>query len=146
METKFKYGSFIDYKGVEHKFTVAGVVIRICQEDEVYIESSNWDRIFIPTSIEKILSVGISICNPGSETTKGDEYNRFRGEKQAQGRAIKLRDDTAVRVVAVTKSGMLNDKVVDAILEDTVENIKNNPGQFIKGYNAAEKKWRSIGK
>lgn len=118
MDTKFCKGSFLDFKGKEHKFVVAVVA-------KPYLD-------------DKVLSIGISICNPGDETHPGDAYVDFVGERQSEGRAIKYND----RLIASTKSGILNEALAQFLCENTAENLIKNPGLFIKGYNVAAEKWK----
>ena len=138
METKFVKGSFVDFKGIEHKFTLAGVVTKV---DACTLVDNEED--FSTYSIDKVLSIGISICNPGDSNKVGDEYNDKIGMFQAEGRAKVCRKENEIRKVFVTKGGMLNEFIVEAFLKDTAENLAKNPGLFIKGYNTAKKKWEN---
>lgn len=139
MKTYFKTGEFTDYRGELHKFVIAGVV-RKCYPNS-YAETYDYDaqqkEIFYgDRALEKCLSIGISICNPK------DGYNEQIGKMQAEGRANVCRKPELCRQMFVTKSGMLSNEMVEAALEITAKAIVDNPGQFIKGYNTAERKWK----
>ncbi len=143
METKFVQGSFKDFRGFEHKFVIAGVIKSFDDTEEnksiLLINRDDYIGSYSGPSVYKVLSIGISICNPGNGTTEypGDTFSEKRGKLQAEGRANKYMD----RLVSFTKGGMLSEDVVDFFLTQTANNLVKNPGLFIKGYNAAAKKY-----
>lgn len=110
--------SFFDYEGKEHHFTLAA----ISEMPNVFIE----DTFFI----EKVLKIGLAICNPD------DTYNEKVGACTAIGRAKK-----SAPVLYSTISGLINTKMVRALLEQEAEYIKNNPEQYIVGYREAKERW-----
>lgn len=134
-----KHGSFIDFRGLEHKFVVAGVMLDLYQ----YAHSGscvNTPRFEGYVPFDKALSIGISICNPGNgNPDTGDTYNEKVGELQAIGRAEKKCD----RVITFSKSGMVNTDIVNDFVNRTVNTLTNNPGIFIAGYAAAERKFKN---
>lgn len=140
--TQFAFGEFTDYKGQVHKFVVAGVVRKSAPHSWVDTNDSNYwagesDIEYGDKDLEKFLSIGISICNPL------DPYNEEIGKLQAKGRALKPRKPELVREMHVTKGGMLSKEMVECAINITAKAIKNDPGQFIKGYNVAELKWKA---
>lgn len=155
MNTIFKSGAFVDYQGKEHKFVVAGLVASFKDDElslERYIESNfvyddlgdvvydDDDEPIIVDDTEaiapiyKVISIGISICNPT------DEFIEWKGRKQAEGRANKYHD----RVIAFSKGGMCTDDTVEFFVNQTVDNLTKFPGLFIKGYNEAERKYKKF--
>lgn len=131
MKTLFKTGIFKDFEGKERNFVIAAVVYGT---KSVLIEET--DECFdLCQDIDKILSIGISICHPS------DEYNEEKGKLQAEGRALKCRDSNRTRKIAVTNSGILNEEVVTAILNNTAKALASKPEVFSKGYRAAKLKW-----
>lgn len=154
MNTIFEHGEFTDYAGQKHNFTVAGVVItpntslnlyKDIDYEELDIKSFSDDYLdcdYIDSdeyvcNIPKIISIGISICNPL------DDFNEKRGFLQSEGRAIKYAfadGNPNQRIIAVNKTGMINDDTVKYFVHQTVNALSKNPGLFIKGYNGAAKK------
>ena len=129
MKTIFVKNSFVDFTQNSHSFTIAGVVatpkeLKIDIEDDLY-------------KFSKILTIGISICKPivNNDASTGDVYIEKKGEKQAEGRAIKFKN----RIVTFNKSFLCTQNVVNSILENVALDICNNPELYIKGYNNAKK-------
>ena len=133
-----KHGSFVDFRGFEHKFVIAGVMLDLQRYSTESIITTPRFEGYIP--IEKALSIGISICNPGNgNPDTGDTYNENVGELQAIGRAEKKCD----RVITFSKSGMVNADIVNDFVNRTVDTLTKNPGIFIAGYAAAERKFKN---
>lgn len=117
---------FVDCAGKSHRFMIAAVSRRM----EGYAGDCNTYQ-YDEVNIEKCLSIGISVCNPA------DKYDTRIAYLQATGRARKNVD----RMLFVTRSGMINTKMVQALLEQEAEFLKNNPDFLIKGYSDFEKRW-----
>jgi hypothetical protein len=142
MNTQFAFGEFTDFKGLVHKFVVAGVVRKCCPDTWVDTNDQEYwaGRAGIEygdKDLEKFLSIGISICSPL------DKYDEKIGKLQAEGRALKPRKSELVREMYVTKGGMLSQEMVECAINITAKAIKKDPGQFVKGYNVAELKWKA---
>lgn len=135
--------SFVDYKGLEHKFVVAatskvlpttlGESGLICQNEDKDLELSHevtwytdWDSDFVD-NVVKSLSIGVAICNPE------DEFNEAIGLKKAIAKSRPA--------MYATHSGYVSARLVKALLEQEAYYVKTNPGKYIKGYNEAEKKY-----
>ena len=132
METIFENGSFIDYAGKEHKYTIAGVVIAYKEgEAGIYYPDPVGDWYDFEDDVYKMISIGISICNPL------DKYDGKIGQLRAEGRAKKHMQ----RVVAFNKGGMCSEDAVAFFVNQTARALESNPGLFIAGYNAAAKKY-----
>lgn len=134
---------FVDYKGEKHYFIIAAISQNfpkfinidknsnnvkigndrtpVFYEVNEYIEGYGTTEYSI--SITKSLRIGISICNPV------DKFNKSIGKAKAIARA-RMSDP----VLFVKNAGLINSKVVRALLEQESEYLKNNPELLIKGY------------
>ena len=134
---------FVDYKGEKHYFIIAAISQNfpkflnidknsnnvkigndrtpVFYEVNEYIEDYGMTEYSIP--ITKSLRIGISICNPV------DKFNKSIGKAKAIARA-RMSDP----VLFVKNAGLINSKVVRALLEQESEYLKNNPELLIKGY------------
>lgn len=134
---------FVDYKGEKHYFIIAAISQNfpkflnidknssnvkigndrtpVFYEVNEYIEDYGITEYSIP--ITKSLRIGISICNPV------DKFNESIGKAKAIARA-RMSDP----VLFVKNAGLINSKVVRALLEQESEYLKNNPELLIKGY------------
>lgn len=134
---------FVDYKGEKHYFIIAAISQNfpkflnidknsnnvkigndrtpVFYEVNEYIEGYGTTEYNI--SITKSLRIGISICNPV------DKFNKSIGKAKAIARA-RMSDP----VLFVKNAGLINSKVVRALLEQESEYLKNNPELLIKGY------------
>ena len=123
-------GSFVDYRGKEHKVIVCGITAKPSfvgfGYPDVYanIENSAF-------RIEKTLNIGFAICNPN------DSFDEAKGEKIAASRA----ESAEAIIMSTSKSGMFNTNTVNAILNDYLDYIIKDPGSVIKGYDAAKEKY-----
>lgn len=134
---------FVDYKGEKHYFIIAAISQNFPKFLNIDKNSSNVkignDRTPVfyevneyiegygmteySNSITKSLRIGISICNPV------DKFNESIGKAKAIARA-RMSDP----VLFVKNAGLINSKVVRALLEQESEYLKNNPELLIKGY------------
>lgn len=113
--------SFVDYAGKERKFVMAAVSMR----NEYCIDIKEDEGT-------KILSIGVSVCRPS------DKFNEALGKRIAEGKAIKYRDHALYAVDA----GLINDKMVKALLEQEAEYFKVNPGRYLAGYDKDAQKYK----
>ena len=118
---------FTDFRGKVHKFVVAAVSMPVDAEIEIYGDSEVIDW----TSAEKAVKLGVAVCNPV------DEYSEEKGKMIAINKA-KNCDDYALYA---TLPGMINTAVVDALIKQEVEFIKNNPARVIPGYIEEKEKY-----
>ena len=123
----YVYGSFNDYLGKEHKVVVCGITTPISNDDMSLLtyDENDFEEYY---DIQKVLTIGVSICNPI------DEYNQEKGEMIAYGKAKNL--DTAIRLTS-SRRGMFNTSTVNFILNDYLSYIERDPGSVIKGYDKA---------
>lgn len=112
----YKADSFVDYEGKEHKLIMAAVSRPV--NDIVVTENNN------AKEIKKVLSIGVSICSPE------DKFNENIGMKIAYSKAI---SDKCLIKMYVLSPGMINTQMVDALMQQELSYIKNNP-TCIKGY------------
>lgn len=111
---------FTDFRGKVHKFVVAAVSMPVDAEIEIYGESEVIDW----TSAEKAVKLGVAVCNPV------DEYSEEKGKMIAINKARSTSD----YALYATLPGMINTAVVNALVAQEVEFIKNNPARVIPGY------------
>jgi hypothetical protein len=111
---------FTDFRGKVHKFVVAAVSMPVDAEIDIYGESEVIDW----TSAEKAVKLGVAVCNPI------DEYSEEKGKMIAINKAKNSSD----YALYATLPGMINTAVVNALIYQEVEFIKNNPARVIPGY------------
>jgi len=111
---------FTDFRGKVHKFVVAAVSMPVDAEIDIYGESEVIDW----TSAEKAVKLGVAVCNPV------DEYSEDKGKMIAINKARNSSD----YALYATLPGMINTAVVNALVAQEVEFIKNNPARVIPGY------------
>ena len=118
---------FTDFKGLVHKFVVAAVSMTVDAEVDLYDE----DKLVGWSYIDKAVKLGVAVCNPE------DEYSEEKGKMIAINKARNC-DDYALYA---TLPGMINTAVVDALIKQEVEFIKNNPVRVIPGYIEEKEKY-----
>lgn len=112
---------FIDYKGLTHKFIIAAVSQPIDARVNIYDEDGNIDDY---ADVQKVIKLGVAVCNPD------DEFNEEKGKMIAINKA---RNSVDYAMFAVLP-GMINTAVVNALVNQEVIFIKENPGRVIPGY------------
>lgn len=130
--------AFEDYAGEQHRFVIAAVsrvlpkteVVRTDNDDEydedvsyLVMKTNEYDEYELD-EVVKCLYVGVAVCNPK------DTFDEALGQKIAYQKALK-----SDAKLYTTKLGLINNTVVNALLEQEEEFIKNNPGSVIKNYN-----------
>jgi hypothetical protein len=118
---------FTDFKGLVHKFIVAAVSMPVDAEIDIYDE----DKLIGWTGAEKAVKLGVAVCNPE------DEYSEEKGKMIAINKARNC-DDYALYA---TLPGMINTAVVNALIKQEIEFIKNNPVRVIPGYIEEKEKY-----
>lgn len=117
-------GEFVDYAGDLHQFIIAAVSIELDPDSSTISVDDYSDPIV------KRLGIGYSICAPG------DVYDEEIGMKQAIGRAR-----ITTTALYSTHLGLINTKMVKALLEQEAEYLKNNPEKYITRYNRDRKNY-----
>lgn len=123
--------SFTDFAGKEHLFIIAAVSSLYDESDQKTVVA----RVsgFIAENVAQVVKdirIGVSICNPT------DEFNEKVGILKATGRA-----KSSAPVLAVTEGGFVSVPVIRALLSEQAKYIKENPGDYIKGYNESKEKY-----
>lgn len=127
----FHQGMFIDYKGNQRNYIMAAVSELMPESSSVIYLDENKPANLIMSNVVKKLSIGFAVCSPE------DVWDEELGKTIALGKAIKR----PARVMYVTDAGMINTRVVEALMEQEAVYFENNPGSVIKGYSDAEAKY-----
>lgn len=127
-KVEYKFGEFTDFNGVTRKFIVAAVSRPV---NTMYVAEYGKDNHSAP-EINKVLSIGIAICNPV------DTYDEETGKRIAYNKAVAT--NNSLKLYA-SFSGMINTKMVDALIDQEIAYFKNYPESHIKGYNEAYYKY-----
>lgn len=123
-KVRFKSGEFTDFLGETRQFTFAAISYET--EEVVGYEVDNKEETISQLVDDfKRLDLGVSVCNVG------DEYNEELGRTVAEGKARK----TPFACIVSDNKGVINEAVVEAMLTQEVEYMKQNPGKYIAGYN-----------
>ena len=130
MKASYKVDEFTDYAGNVRKFIIAAVSIPAHGVVEEYDKDE--EEFVIVNNYEKVLSIGVSVCSPS------DTFDEKLGVTIAEGKAIKNQD----HAMYVSDAGLVNDKFVDALLEQEVTFFKKDPGHYLAGYDNDAKKYR----
>lgn len=132
--------SFTDYAGKVHHFVIAALSqnlpsctcelenspveddhVPVSYEVGVYIQDYGTEDYL--GTVSKVIRLGISMCNPT------DQFDEKVGTLKAVARAEK-----AAPVLYAADPGVINTRVVRALLEQEAEYLKHNPENFIEGY------------
>ena len=111
---------FTDFRGNVHKFVVAAVSISTDADVLIHID----EDVERGADILKAVKLGIAICNPV------DTFDEEKGKIIAINKARESYD----YALYATFPGMINTAVVNALVAQEVEFIKNNPSRVIPGY------------
>lgn len=123
--------SFSDFAGKEHQFVVSAVTDLYDESDtSIAIMGVQDGTTAIVASSKKGLHIGISICNPE------DKFDEKTGVIKATARA-----KNSPICMASNEGGLLTPPVIKAILNQVATYIKENPGDFIKGYEESKAKY-----
>ena len=111
----FKTGKFTDFSGKER-------VVTFCA-----ISTEDIDMFDPYEAVKKVL-LGVSVQNP-----RDDKNNDVLSKVVAEGKARK--EKSRVATLYSDRKGVINHRVVEALLEQELEYFKQNPGVYIAGYN-----------
>ena len=120
----YKVGEFTDFSGKRRQYIFAAVSVN----------SSDLVDFGSEKDPEKEVRLGLAIQKDG------DVRNEELGKKIAYGKAMK--DKSCIGKIYSTNKGMINYKLVNALLEQEAEYFENNPGRYIAGYDRALEKSR----
>ena len=111
----YREGSFVDFEGKDHYFVVCAVL----------------REITIRENVTRILSFGVSFCNPV------DKHNNELGKKIAYGKSVSDRNTN----VLLGRAGLLNIEAVKYILDNETNHVKQYPEQYSISYAKAKDKY-----
>ena len=120
--------SFIDFAGKKHYFVIAAVTVPTELTTEVYV--SDEEDAYFDNYIEKCVSIGYSICNPE------DQYDEKVGILKAIGRAR-----NADPVLYTADGNLITNFLIESLLKQEARYLKNNPNEYIPGYNEAKERY-----
>ena len=136
-KVEFKIDTFVDFAGIEREFILAAVSVPVPWNDH-HIWIPDIDSIIdrqweddTRINAEKYLLIGISVRNAA------DKYDEEIGKRIAVGKALKLKG----KQIIASHAGLINTKMVQALLEQEAEYFKRDPQSYIAGYNDAKRKW-----
>lgn len=116
----FKEGTFIDFKGNEREYTMCAVSLPISESDD----NAGCDEV-------KQLRLGIAVRG------EGDEYMRGIGMTEAEKKAM----ENPFNIMRSTTTGVINQSVVEAILEQEGKFFEQNPGKYLATYSSDKQEW-----
>ena len=165
-------GTFTDYRGMSRDFTMVAVSIPVKEDIAVFethlafdIEAENDCReihtfnynslknypkttqasICEPiemqsriSPVRKMLAIGVAVrCNRDKDLGLGEYI--------AYGKALRNAGSGTGHVMFVSHGGMINTKMVRALLEQEAEHFAKDPGSYIKGYNIDRDRYLKTG-
>lgn len=168
-------GTFTDYRGMSRDFTMVAVsipvkddefivqrvdqVVNIDPENEcrqvftyqadyskvegmpLITQASTYDveDVFVKiSSVRKMLAIGVAVrCNRDKDLGLGEYI--------AYGKALRNAKSGTGHVMFVSHGGMINTKMVKALLEQEAEHFIKDPGSYIKGYNIDRDRYLKTG-
>ena len=141
----YKIGKFIDFAGYEREVVLCAVsqeCYRIIGNNHNLLNGSaitctcdgQYWTVGVPKKVqndesEKVLRLGIAIQNPQDSLINS---NTELAKKIALGKA--KNDRSCIGKIYSTKSGFINQKMVEAFLDQELEYFQNAPHLYIKGY------------
>jgi hypothetical protein len=131
MKVSYHIDKFVDNNGIEREFILAAVSIDLRKDKSViYSEAA----IGVTTGeaaydMEKVLCLGIAVRRPE------DTFNEALGMTIAKGKALKaLTDPSKGKLLFASDAGLINTKMVQALLEQEALYFKRDPRCYIAGY------------
>ena len=133
MKVNYHIDKFVDNKGIEREFILAAVSVDLnsCKDIDVtdcYVNLYG-DLDYTQYSMAKVLCLGIAVRRPE------DEFDENLGMTIAKGKALKtLENPKKGKLIFVSDSGLINTKMVQALLEQEALYFKRDPRCYISGY------------
>lgn len=129
MKTNYHIDKFIDNNGIEREFILAAVSLDVKKDDLDVISVVLFGDPSIFTPVSKVLCLGIAVRRPE------DKYNEELGMRIAEGKALKvLTNPSKGKLITVSDSGLVNTKMVQALLEQEALYFKRDPRSYIANY------------
>lgn len=124
----FKSGDFTDFTGKVRSVTFCAVSI----EEDSFV--NNIQDILLDVNVTntdlvvKKIVLGVAVQNPSDDTV-----NLELAKTISEGKARKFK--SSLGALYSTNKGMINYRVVEALLEQELDFFQQNPGNYIAGYN-----------
>lgn len=128
--------SFVDFKGVEHKFVACavsgtpepyeGMELAISYVDGDYASFDDGQYI------QRVVSIGFSVCNPE------DTFDEKKGKNIAYHKAL---SNLSNPILYSPVNGVINKTLVKALLKQECKFSKENPERIIRGYNESRDRY-----
>ena len=144
----YQKGVITDFKGVEHPFIVCALSTSSFNEDPDYdVALTVYDEELADycadAPLPRAVFLGVAVCNPGSDTKAGDEWDEEKGKMIALAKAkgFKFLKPEKAAAIFATRPGLISEILVSALLTKEVEHIKDSPESVIPGYNQMKARW-----
>lgn len=140
IKTEFLIDKFTDYALREREFILAAVSVPLRCDEELYIpDITSYQEDYgtcyyeedVAVPMKKYLLLGIAIKHPD------DKFDDKIGKRIAVGKALKMKGKQLI----ASDPGLINTKMVRALLEQEAGYFKRNPEAYIAGYKKAAEKW-----
>lgn len=146
----YQKGVITDFKGVEHPFIVCALSTSAFNEDPDYeVSLAVYDETIgdycAEAELPRAVFIGVAVCNPGTDTKPGDEWNEEKGKMiaLAKARGFKFTKPEKSAALFATRAGMISEILVSALLTKEVDHIKDDPECVIPGYNQMKARWEA---
>ena len=148
----YKVGKFMDFAGYEREVVLCAVS-QECNSCITEIPHNNYITTFYSDAVvytatsaiannnylsEKVLRLGIAVQSPQDSSVSP---NTELAKKIALGKAKS--DRSCIGKLYSTKSGFINQRMVEAFLEQELEYFQNAPHLYIKGYKKDKELYKS---
>lgn len=121
-KVSYKVGKFTDFTGATREVVLCAISREVIG---LYYDLENEDSS--AQDVVKEIRLGIAVQNtmdkPNVDLGKVIAYGKANKEKSCFGK------------ITSSNSGMINQKVVDALLDQEYQYFKQNPGKYIASYN-----------
>lgn len=144
----YQKGVITDFKGVEHPFIVCALSTSSFNENPDYevnltVYDKELEDYCTDMELPRAVFIGVAVCNPGTDTKPGDEWDEEKGKKiaLAKARGFKFTKPEKSAALFATRAGMISEILVSALLTKEVDHIKDDPESVIPGYNQMKARW-----
>jgi hypothetical protein len=144
----YQKGVITDFKGVEHPFIVCALSTSEFNNNPDYevglaVYDTQLEDYCSETEFPRAVFIGVAVCNPGTDTKPGDEWNEEKGKKIAlcKAKGFKFERPEKSAALFATRAGMISEILVSALLTKEVDHIKEDPECVIPGYNQMKARW-----
>ena len=132
MKVNYHIDKFVDNNGIEREFILAAVSIDFRKDKSTLLSHATVISTEMESdyyTMEKALCIGIAVRRPE------DTFNKELGMKIAKGKALKvLKNPEKGKIIFASDSGLINTKMVQALLEQEALYFKRDPRCYISGY------------